>query len=93
MVGNVRGSKFMLCVESVADKQTKELLPEEVGIGKRISDHCEKRGLIVRPLGHLNVISPPLTLTRDEIDELVAILEASIEATADDLVREGIRID
>ena len=52
----------------------------EVGIGKRISDHCEKRGLIVRPLGHLNVISPPLTLTRDEIDELVEILKASIEA-------------
>ncbi|MFV1978169.1 MAG: aspartate aminotransferase family protein, partial [Myxococcota bacterium] len=79
--------------ENVANKQTKELLPEEVGIGKRISDHCEKRGLIVRPIGHLNVISPPLTLTRDEIDELVEILKTSIEATADDLVREGIQID
>jgi len=93
IVGDVRGSHFMLCVENVANKQTKELLPEEVGIGKRISDHCEKRGLIVRPLGHLNVISPPLTLTRDEIDELVEILKVSIEATADDLIREGIRID
>ena len=93
LVGDVRGSHFMLCVENVANKQTKELLPEEIGIGKRISDHCEKRGLIVRPIGHLNVISPPLTLTRDEIDELVEILGASIEATADDLVREGIQID
>ncbi len=93
LVGDVRGSHFMLCVENVANKRTKELLPEEVGIGKRISDHCEKRGLIVRPIGHLNVISPPLTLTRDEIDELVEILGASIEATADDLVREGIQID
>jgi adenosylmethionine-8-amino-7-oxononanoate aminotransferase len=93
LVGDVRGSHFMLCVENVANKQTKELLPEEVGIGERISDHCEKRGLIVRPIGHLNVISPPLTLTRDEIDELVEILKASIEATADDLVREGIQID
>ena len=93
LVGDVRGSHFMLCVENVANKQTKELLPEEVDVGKRISDHCEKRGLIVRPVGHLNVISPPLTLTRDEIDELVEILKASIEATADDLVREGIQID
>jgi len=50
LVGDVRGSHFMLCVESVANKQTKELLPEEVGIGERISDHCEKRGLIVRPM-------------------------------------------
>jgi len=93
LVGDVRGSHFMLCVENVANKETKELLPEEVDIGKRISDHCEKRGLIVRPIGHLNVISPPLILTRDEIDELVEILGASIEATADDLVREGIQID
>ena len=93
LVGDVRGSHFMLCVENVANKETKELLPEEVDIGKRIADHCEKRGLIVRPIGHLNVISPPLTLTRDEIDELVEILGASIEATADDLVREGIQID
>jgi adenosylmethionine-8-amino-7-oxononanoate aminotransferase len=93
IVGDVRGSHFMLCVENVVNKQTKQLLPEEVKIGKRISDHCEKRGLIVRPLGHLNVISPPLTLTRDEIDELVEILKTSIEATADDLVREGIQID
>jgi adenosylmethionine-8-amino-7-oxononanoate aminotransferase len=90
LVGNVRGSHFMLCVESVANKQTKELLPASVGIGKRIADHCEERGLIVRPMGHLNVISPPLILTRDQIDELVDILGASIRATADDLVREGL---
>ncbi len=93
LVGDVRGSHFMLCVENVANKQTRELLPYEIGIGKRIANHCEKRGLIVRPIGHLNVISPPLTLTRDEIDELVEILQASIEATADDLVREGISIE
>jgi len=88
LVGNVRGSHFMLCVENVADKQTKKLLPAEVGIGKRITAHCENRGLIVRPLGHLNVISPPLILGREQIDELVEILAASIVATADDLVRE-----
>jgi putrescine aminotransferase len=90
LVGDVRGSHFMLCVENVADKRTKELLPEELDIGKRISDHCEKRGAMVRPIGHLNVISPPLILTRDEIDELVEILGASIQAAADDLVREGL---
>jgi adenosylmethionine-8-amino-7-oxononanoate aminotransferase len=90
LVGEVRGSHFMLCVESVADKRTKEKLPAEVDIGKRIADHCEKRGVIVRPIEHLSVISPPLILTRDQIDELVEILGASIRATADDLVREGL---
>jgi putrescine aminotransferase len=90
LVGNVRGSHFMLCVENVANKATRELLPDSADVGKRIAIHCEQRGLIVRPLGHLNVISPPLILTRGQIDDLVDILGESIRATADDLVREGI---
>jgi adenosylmethionine-8-amino-7-oxononanoate aminotransferase len=90
LVGDVRGSHFMLCVENVADKETKALLPQDVNIGKRITDHCEARGAIIRPIGHLNILSPPLTLTRDQIDELVEIIGESIKATADDLVREGL---
>jgi adenosylmethionine-8-amino-7-oxononanoate aminotransferase len=90
LVGNVRGSHFMLCIESVADKRTKELLPQSVRIGARIADHCERRGVMVRPMGHLNVLSPPLILSRDQIDTIVAVLRASIRATADDLVREGL---
>ena len=90
LVGDVRGSHFMLCVENVADKETKELLPESVEIGRRIADHCERRGVMVRPLGHLNVISPPLILTRDQIDTVVGVLREAILATADDLVREGL---
>ncbi|MEE8474422.1 MAG: aminotransferase [Myxococcota bacterium] len=90
LVGDVRGSHFMLCVETVADKKTKELLPESVEIGRRIADHCQRRGVITRPLGHLNVISPPLILTRDQIDTVVGVLREAILATADDLVREGL---
>jgi adenosylmethionine-8-amino-7-oxononanoate aminotransferase len=80
----------MLCVENVADKESRALLPEEARIGRRITQHCAARGAIVRPIGHLNILSPPLTLTPDQIDELVGIIAESIEATADDLVREGI---
>jgi hypothetical protein len=78
----------MMCVENVADRET-EPLPDEIGVGKRISNRCEARGLIVRPIGHLNVMSPPLILTTAQIDELVAILRESIMLTADELTREG----
>ena len=88
IVGDVRGSHFMLCVENVKDKKTKELFDASVNIGKRIAVHCQNRGVIVRPIGHLNVLSPPLTLSRDEIDILVSTLRESIEATMDDLARE-----
>ncbi|SVB65263.1 uncharacterized protein METZ01_LOCUS218117, partial [marine metagenome] len=64
IVGDVRGSHFMMCIENVADKETKALLPDEAEIGNRIARHCQSRGVIVRPTAHLNVMSPPLVLTR-----------------------------
>jgi putrescine aminotransferase len=88
LVGDVRGSHFMMCIENVADKDTKELFPAEVNIGKRIANHCQARGLLVRPLGHLNVLSPPLVLTEAHIDTIADTLRQSIVATMDDLVRE-----
>ena len=87
LVGDVRGKKLMMCVESVADKETKALLPDELNVGKRIANAAEKRGLIVRPLGHLNVMSPPLTITKDEIDIVVDNLGESIEEVRKDLAR------
>ena len=90
IVGDVRGSHFMMCIENVANKETKALLPAEVAIGDRIAAHCQSRGVIVRPIAHLNVLSPPLILTRQQIDTMVEVLHGSIRATQDDLIREGI---
>ncbi len=90
LVGDVRGSHFMLCVENVADKRTKALLPPEVEIARRVVEHCQRRGVLVRPLGHLNILSPPLVLDESQIDTLVGVLRESIGAAADDLVREGL---
>ena len=92
IVGDVRGSHFMMCVENVADKETKALLPAEVDVGKRIAQHCQARGVIIRPIGHLNIMSPPLVLTRQQIDTMVAVLHESITETTDELIREGISI-
>ena len=89
-VGDVRGKHFMMCVENVANKDTKEVFAPEVNIGGRIADHAQARGVIVRPLGHLNVMSPPLIMTREQVDTLVDVLRQSIEATLDDLRGEGL---
>lgn len=51
LVGDVLGKCFMMCVENVADKKNKALLLDEINIGKRISNHCEARGVPVRPSG------------------------------------------
>ncbi|MGE4576034.1 MAG: aminotransferase [Candidatus Pseudothioglobus sp.] len=89
IVGEVRGRKFMMCIENVADKQTKELLHEDAKVGTRIANHCQNRGLIVRPLAHMNVLSPPLVMTRKEVDKMVNILRESIIETISDLSNDG----
>ena len=90
IVGDVRGSHFMMCVENVADKETKALFAPEVQIGNRIAEACEARGVLVRPIAHLNVLSPPLILTRTQIDLLVSTLREGITQVLDDLTREGV---
>jgi len=92
MVGQVRGRKLMICVENVADKGTKALLPDSVDVGTRIADAAESMGLMVRPMGHLNVMSPPLTITAAEVDMVGDTLSRAIRQVADDLTRRGIKL-
>ncbi|MBC7478509.1 MAG: aminotransferase, partial [Pseudorhodobacter sp.] len=92
LVGQVRGRKLMLCVENVANKQTRELLPDGVNESKRISNLCESLGLLVRPIGHLNVMSPPLVITESDVDFIAETLEKAIMQVTDDLVREGFHL-
>ncbi len=89
IVGDIRGRKFMMCIENVANKETKELIDPKAAVGNRIAAHCQARGLIVRPLAHMNVLSPPLVLTKQHVDFLVSTLRESIEATMEDLKKEG----
>ena len=89
IVGDVRGKRFMMCVENVADRETRALLPDEAAVGNRIARHAQERGVIVRPIAHLNVLSPPLTMTRKQVDELTGVLRESITETMADLRREG----
>jgi putrescine---pyruvate transaminase len=89
LVGDVRGRKLMLCVECVADKDAKTLLMDAANESKRISNLAESMGLIVRPIGHLNVMSPPLIITETQVDFVAEVLERAIRQVADDLVREG----
>ncbi len=84
-VGDVRGHHLMACVESVEDKATKTPFPASVNIGKRVSSKCQEAGLIVRPIAHLNVLSPSLIITREEIDFCVDTLTEAMIAVGKDL--------
>ena len=89
IVGDVRGLRFMACVEFVADQASKALFPEELNIGEWVHLRAQKRGLLVRPMVHLNVMSPPLILTREQVDFIVRVLRESILETLEDLRQAG----
>ncbi|TNF88954.1 MAG: aminotransferase [Gammaproteobacteria bacterium] len=89
IVGQVRGSHFMMGLEFVRNKQTKALFDEEVKIGGRVAQAAQSRGLIIRPLGNMVVMSPPLVLTQEQIEEMIAVLRDSISAVIEDLKKDG----
>ena len=89
IVGEVRGYRLMQCVEFVANKETKEIFPEEMDIGKIISDIADAKGLMVRPIVHLNVMSPPLIITKEQVDFVVSTLRESILMTMDQIGFSG----
>lgn len=89
IVGDVRGVGLMACVEFVKDKITKERFDEALDIGKWISNQADSRGLIVRPIVNLNVMSPPLIINREQVDFIVDTLRHSILACMDDLRQQG----
>ena len=90
LVGEVRGLGLMACIECVADRESNNPLTLDYEVGKRIDAHCQELGLLVRPLINMCVMSPPLIITRDQIDDIVAILREGIERTQADLRREGL---
>ncbi|WP_315924540.1 aminotransferase [Mesorhizobium sp. SP-1A] len=90
LVGEVRGLGLMACVECVADRESRNPLQLDKDVGNRIDAHCQELGLLVRPLINMCVMSPPLTITKEQIDEMVAILREGISRTMDDLRREGV---
>lgn len=82
-VGEIRQRGFMVGIELVADRETKEEFPPADKIGHRVILAARKRGLIIRPLGNVIVLMPPLSMTLQEIDRLCDITcEAIREVTA-----------
>ena len=71
-------------LELVADRETKQSFAPEVGIGARFTDALKRRGVWIRVGAYILPLSPPLSITAQELDELCdAIEDAIVEVSAD----------
>ncbi len=83
-VGDIRQCGFMVGIELVDDRQTKRPYPLELRIGHRVANACRVRGLLLRPLGNVIALVPPLSINTQELTRMVAILNKAIRETTEE---------
>lgn len=81
-VGEIRGIGLMAGIELVQDREARRNFISDEKVGARVAAACERHGLIVRICPNDTIaLSPPLTVTRDEIDAIVTRLERAVRET------------
>lgn len=84
-IGNIRQKGLMVGIELVKDRKTKTPFDIREKVGVRVCMRARHYGVILRPLGDVVVLMPPLCITEEEIDLLINALQNSL---SDILVKE-----
>ncbi|MEC4889161.1 MAG: adenosylmethionine--8-amino-7-oxononanoate transaminase [Nitrospira sp.] len=82
-VGDIRQRGFMVGIEMVQNRATRTAYPLAARIGHRVTMEARRRGLILRPIGNVLVLMPPLAVTLKELQRMVSIIRQSIVSTHD----------
>jgi len=80
-VGEVRGKGLMIALDLVKDRATRESIDPTDGYANAVAAATRKAGALVRPVGTKIILSPPLVIGREQIDALVAALDAGFRET------------
>jgi len=81
LVGEVRGVGFLGALQLVADKARRTPFPHEKNAGMTCRDIATRNGLVMRAVGDSMIISPPLIMTTDQIDDLVTLAREALDQT------------
>ncbi|MFC2967101.1 aminotransferase [Acidimangrovimonas pyrenivorans] len=84
IVYTVRGDHLMACVECWTGEEAGPTA-RNMALAQRVDQYCQEAGLLVRPYENLCILSPPLVITREDIDRIVAILGAALDRATQDL--------
>jgi len=78
-VGDIRQRGFIAAIEVVEERRTQKPYPLEARMGHRVAMDARRRGLLLRPIGNVIILMPPLSTSLPELRRMVEILHASIE--------------
>ena len=79
-VSDVRQWGMMVGIELAQDAEKREPYPAGKQMGKRVIREARKRGMMLRPLGDVVVLMPPLSTTMTELERLVEVAGECIQA-------------
>ena len=79
-VGDVRQLGLMVGIELVRDKRTRQPYAWDERIGTKTVKEARARGVILRPLGNVIVLMPPLSISEEQLAAVVEVTEVSIQA-------------
>jgi adenosylmethionine-8-amino-7-oxononanoate aminotransferase len=80
IVGDVRQKGLLAGIELVRDRRTKERFPPEERMGARFCQLAREQGVLLRPLGDVVVVMPPLAIDLTLIDRLGDVLYNCVQA-------------
>lgn len=81
LVGEARGVGFVGAMELVADKATRERFDDKGKAGTLCRNMSVESGLVMRAVGDTMIIAPPLTLTREQVDQLIDRAVTALDKT------------
>lgn len=85
-VGDIRQWGLMVGIELVRDRETRQPYAASERIGMRVIRQAQQQGVILRPLGNVIVLMPPLSITADEMDRLCTVTRDAIRQATDNRV-------
>ncbi|TKB68090.1 MAG: aminotransferase class III-fold pyridoxal phosphate-dependent enzyme [Nitrospira sp.] len=77
-VGEIRQQGFIVAIELVENKNTKKPYPLKERVGHRVAMEARRKGLLLRPIGNVMVLMPPLSTSLSELRRMVEILREAI---------------
>lgn len=85
LVADVRSYGFVAGIELARHKDLQTPFPSDMKMGVRVIQEARKRGVMLRPLGDVLVIMPPLVISEQELTLLLEVVHDSILAVAEEL--------
>ncbi len=85
LVGEVRNVGLIGAIELVKDKTARKTFQPVGEVGTKCRDHCFANGLVMRATRDTMMVSPPLTWTKDNIDEFMRLARIALDLTAKDV--------